>query len=498
MRICRQMWSDDDGPFDGDALPARRDRLRRRRRCGRVDRGCWSAASVSARHSAWSRSTPTPATSSTSDPRGGAQARACSTDTARTSVATRRRTAHRDQRRGPVRRRRSCRGWRPTPVSASTRSGSVLAPTTRSAGSSGPAPRCCPRLSRARVSVALGSAHERPADRRRRRVLVRHRRPAAARGDDEPHPAPARVRRGGRAHPAGVGARRRLPDARSARPVTRCVRSSSCSPTCSGSRCWSTRSTTASPPARRSRRCSGRSTSSTRPPRALGDDISLDGVGDPLVVAGRVRDLDGTSGAGRAASTSGRPAPTGSTTCSSPTCSRSATCVACSRPTTRAGTGSAPCLPKWYPIPDDGPVGDLLGATGRHPNRPAHVHVIAGAAGHAPRHHARVPGRQPVAGLRRRVRGAGEPGPRGPRRRLARRTASAVRPAGVRRGAARVSGAGVSSWDQRFHHGMQVQLGRFGHPGRWHDEPALPTVFVVGGAVRLHTVVEPQHPRDLS
>lgn len=41
-------------------------------------------------------------------------------------------------------------------------------------------------------------------------------------------------------------------------------------------------------------------------------------------------------------------------------------------------------LPAAYPIPDDGPVGELLAATGRHPWRPAHVHVIAGAAGHAP------------------------------------------------------------------------------------------------------------------
>ncbi|WP_233517591.1 dioxygenase family protein [Geodermatophilus marinus] len=32
-------------------------------------------------------------------------------------------------------------------------------------------------------------------------------------------------------------------------------------------------------------------------------------------------------------------------------------------------------VPRWYPIPDDGPVGRLLAATGRHPNRPAHLHV---------------------------------------------------------------------------------------------------------------------------
>ncbi len=34
-----------------------------------------------------------------------------------------------------------------------------------------------------------------------------------------------------------------------------------------------------------------------------------------------------------------------------------------------------------YPIPDDGPVGEMLAATGRHPWRPAHIHVIARAPG---------------------------------------------------------------------------------------------------------------------
>jgi len=38
--------------------------------------------------------------------------------------------------------------------------------------------------------------------------------------------------------------------------------------------------------------------------------------------------------------------------------------------------------PKYYPIPDDGPVGQLLVALGRHPYRPAHLHYIIEAAGH--------------------------------------------------------------------------------------------------------------------
>ena len=38
-------------------------------------------------------------------------------------------------------------------------------------------------------------------------------------------------------------------------------------------------------------------------------------------------------------------------------------------------------IPASYPIPDDGPVGDMLKAQGRHPFRPAHVHFMIGAPG---------------------------------------------------------------------------------------------------------------------
>jgi hydroxyquinol 1,2-dioxygenase len=37
--------------------------------------------------------------------------------------------------------------------------------------------------------------------------------------------------------------------------------------------------------------------------------------------------------------------------------------------------------PRYYPIPYDGPVGDLLKATKRHPYRPAHLHFMVSAAG---------------------------------------------------------------------------------------------------------------------
>lgn len=38
--------------------------------------------------------------------------------------------------------------------------------------------------------------------------------------------------------------------------------------------------------------------------------------------------------------------------------------------------------PTSYPIPDDGPVGALLAALGRHPYRPAHMHFLITAPGH--------------------------------------------------------------------------------------------------------------------
>jgi hydroxyquinol 1,2-dioxygenase len=39
-------------------------------------------------------------------------------------------------------------------------------------------------------------------------------------------------------------------------------------------------------------------------------------------------------------------------------------------------------VPSYYPIPTDGPVGELLAATRRHPYRPAHIHFIVAADGY--------------------------------------------------------------------------------------------------------------------
>jgi catechol 1,2-dioxygenase len=40
--------------------------------------------------------------------------------------------------------------------------------------------------------------------------------------------------------------------------------------------------------------------------------------------------------------------------------------------------------PVSYPIPHDGPVGQMLNSVGRHPNRPAHVHFLVAAQGFEP------------------------------------------------------------------------------------------------------------------
>ena len=40
--------------------------------------------------------------------------------------------------------------------------------------------------------------------------------------------------------------------------------------------------------------------------------------------------------------------------------------------------------PNYYPVPNDGPVGDMLRATGRSIYRPGHIHMMVSAEGHVP------------------------------------------------------------------------------------------------------------------
>ena len=119
------------------------------------------------------------------------------------------------------------------------------------------------------------------------------------------------------------------------------------------------------------------------PRRELGDTIDLVAGGEPCVVTGRVAGLDGTPLA--AATVDVWQADDHGF-------------YDVQQPGTQPqgnGRGLFNCdgdgrfwfrtvTPSPYPIPADGPVGALLGATGRHPYRPAHIHFIVAAGGHLP------------------------------------------------------------------------------------------------------------------
>jgi hydroxyquinol 1,2-dioxygenase len=119
------------------------------------------------------------------------------------------------------------------------------------------------------------------------------------------------------------------------------------------------------------------------PPRELGDTIDLVGTGTPCVVRGRVLAADGTPLPGAQldvwqANDQG--------------------CYDVQQPEVQprgngrglftAGPDGAfwfrTIVPSHYPIPTDGPVGELLTRTRRHPYRPAHIHFIVTAPGYRP------------------------------------------------------------------------------------------------------------------
>jgi hydroxyquinol 1,2-dioxygenase len=119
------------------------------------------------------------------------------------------------------------------------------------------------------------------------------------------------------------------------------------------------------------------------PERQLGDTIDLVGTGEPCVVTGQVLSLDGSPLAGARVDVwqaddhgfydvqrpDAQPPGNGRGLFA---------CDGDGRFWFRTVTPSA------YPIPTDGPVGGLLTATGRHPYRPAHIHLIVAADGHLP------------------------------------------------------------------------------------------------------------------
>ncbi|MGI5459909.1 intradiol ring-cleavage dioxygenase [Streptomyces sp. CA-249302] len=119
------------------------------------------------------------------------------------------------------------------------------------------------------------------------------------------------------------------------------------------------------------------------PARRLGADIDLVGGGEPCVVSGRVLSRDGTPLPGAAVDV-WQADGNGFYDVQQPEVQPPGNGRGLFTADAEGRFWFRTCVPSPYPIPTDGPVGDLLQATGRHPYRPAHIHFIASAEGHAP------------------------------------------------------------------------------------------------------------------
>ena len=119
------------------------------------------------------------------------------------------------------------------------------------------------------------------------------------------------------------------------------------------------------------------------PPRPLGADISLTGGGEACLVTGRVTGPDGEPVAGATVDVWQADAD-GFYDVQRPDTVPPANLRGLFTTEADGTFWFRTVVPRHYPIPDDGPVGALLEATGRHPNRPAHIHFLVLADGYAP------------------------------------------------------------------------------------------------------------------
>ena len=125
-------------------------------------------------------------------------------------------------------------------------------------------------------------------------------------------------------------------------------------------------------------RRAGRSTAPMRRSCRSAAIISLDGVGEPLDVSGRVRDLDGMPVAGATVETWQA---NGAGLLREPA-ARPAAGIQSARRFPTDGDGRfhyGTVKPAGYGVPDDGPVGQLLGRLGYPLRRPAHLHFLISA-----------------------------------------------------------------------------------------------------------------------
>jgi protocatechuate 3,4-dioxygenase beta subunit len=119
------------------------------------------------------------------------------------------------------------------------------------------------------------------------------------------------------------------------------------------------------------------------PPREIGDSIALDEKGTPCLVSGRVTGPDGEPLAGAVVDV-WQANEDGFYDVQQPGIQPAGNLRGLFRADGDGRFWFRSVVPRHYPIPDDGPVGRLLDATGRHPNRPAHLHFIVTAPGYRP------------------------------------------------------------------------------------------------------------------
>ena len=116
------------------------------------------------------------------------------------------------------------------------------------------------------------------------------------------------------------------------------------------------------------------------PELAMGTDICLDQKGEPMLVQGRVLDLNGTPISGAKLDV-WQANDEGFYDVQQKGMQPDFNLRGVFR-TSQDGTYWFKAVkPKFYPIPGDGPVGKLLAALGRHCYRPAHLHYIISAEG---------------------------------------------------------------------------------------------------------------------
>ena len=117
------------------------------------------------------------------------------------------------------------------------------------------------------------------------------------------------------------------------------------------------------------------------PVRELGDTIDMVGAGTPCVVTGRVVSVDGTPLPGATLDV-WQANDQGFYDVQQPHVQPRTNGRGFFTADDKGEFWFRTIVPSFYPIPTDGPVGELLKATGRHAFRPAHIHFIVAAPGH--------------------------------------------------------------------------------------------------------------------